>query len=408
MPTDWPTAPLAEVAALAVGKTPSTADPTFFKGHVPFVTPTDMDGRRTIDRTARTLSDAGARTIAGARAPRGALLVACIGAGLGKIAIAGLDLVHNQQICRVEVRPPHDPLYVYYQLRLRSAALRRAAGGSAQPIVNKAGLGRLPLAIAPPAEQRTIAAILGTFDERITVARHTATTLADLARALFETSLDHDPDHPLPPGWRRAALGELAALDKGLSYRGDGLDDHGVPLLGLGNFQPGGGFLAGHLKRYSGTWSERHVIKPGELLLAAVDLTQRRELLGAPLLAPDLGESPVLFSHHAYAVRPTATGEGWREFLYFTLLADRFRARAAAYASGTTVQALPRDAIIDHTIAVPPEVDRLSFARAAAPMLARIDHCRRHAEQLARLRDDLLPRLMSGAYTPAQLRASRE
>jgi type I restriction enzyme S subunit len=407
MPTDWPTAPLAEVAALAVGKTPPTADSTFFKGHVPFATSADMDGRRTIDRTARSLSDTGARTIAGARAPRGALLVTCIGAGLGKIAIAGVDLVHNQQICRVEVRPPHDPLYVYYQLRLRSAALRRAAGGSAQPIINKAGLGRLLLTIAPPAEQRAIAGILGTFDERIAVARQTAATLADLARALFETSLDHDPER-LPPGWRRATLGELAAFDKGLSYRGDGLDDLGAPLLGLGNFQPGGGFLAGHLKRYSGTWSKRHIIKPGELLLAAVDLTQRRELLGAPLLAPDLGESPVLFSHHAYAVRPTAPGEGWREFLYFTLLTGRFRTRAAAYASGTTVQALPRDAIIKHTIAVPPDADRVTFARATAPMLARIDHCRRHADQLARLRDELLPRLMSGAYTPAQLRAARE
>lgn len=407
MPTDWPTAPLADVAALAVGKTPPTADPTFFKGHVPFVTPSDMDGRRTICRTARTLSDAGARTIAGARAPRGALLVACIGAGLGKIAIAGVDVVHNQQICRVEVRPPHDPLYVYYQLRLCSAALRRAAGGSAQPIINKAGLGRQPLTVAPPAEQRAIAEILGTFDERIAIAQQTAATLAELARALFETSLDRDPDH-LPPGWRRAALGELATLDKGLSYRGGGLDDHGAPLLGLGNFQPGGGFLAGHLKRYSGTWSPRHVITPGELLLAAVDLTQRRELLGAPLLAPDLGESPVLFSHHAYAVRPTVPGEGWREFLYFTLLTARFRARAAAYASGTTVQALPRDAIIKHTIAVPPDADRITFARAAAPMLARIDHGRRHADQLARLRDELLPRLMSGAYTPAQLRAACE
>lgn len=404
MASEWPTAPLAELAALAVGKTPPTTAATCFNGPVPFVTPVDMDGRRTIDRTARTLTEAGARTIAGARAPRGALLVACIGTGLGKVAIAGVDAVHNQQICRVEVRPPHDPLYVYYHLRLRAGALRRAAGGSAQPIVNKAALGRLPIAVPPPGQQRSIGAILGAFDDRIAVARRTASTLAALARALFDARLARDPDAPLPPGWQRRTIGELAALDKGLSYRGGGLGDAGAPLLGLGNFQPGGGFAGDRLKRYSGTWSERHIVTPGELLLAAVDLTQRRELLGAPLLAPDLGESPVLFSHHAYAVRPTAPGPGWREFLYFALLADDFRARAAGFASGTAVLALPRDAILGHAVAVPPEAERLAFAGSVAPLLARIDHARRHLDALARLRDELLPQLMSGAYTPEQLR----
>jgi type I restriction enzyme S subunit len=406
MASDADTAPLAELAAIAVGKTPPTADPTFFEGHVPFVTPVDMDGRRTIERTVRTLSDAGARAIAGARAPRGALLVTCIGTGLGKVAIAGVDAVHNQQICRVEVRPPHDPLYVYYQLRLRSAALRRAAGGSAQPIINKAALGRLPMTVPPPAEQRSIGAILGAFDDRIAVADQSTATLADLARALFEETLGRDPDAPLPPGWERSTIGRLAVLDKGLSYRSGGLDERGAPLIGLGNFQPGGGFTAERLKRYSGTWSPRHVIAPGELLLAAVDLTQRRELLGAPLLAPDLGEAPVLFSHHAYAVRPTAPGEGWREFLYFTLLADRFRARAAGFAAGTAVLALPRDAILEHAVAVPPEPERVGFARIVAPILLRIDHARRHADALARMRDELLPRLMSGEYTLDQLRAA--
>lgn len=404
MASEWPTVPLAEVAALAVGKTPPTADATCFQGPVPFVTPADLDGRRTIDGTARTLSEAGARAVAGARAPRGALLVVCIGAGLGKVAIAGLDAVHNQQICRVEPRPPHDPLYLYYQLRHRAAALRRAAGGSAQPIVNKAALGRLPVAVPPPDQQRAIGAILGAFDDRIALAQRTAATLAELARALFDARLARDPDAPLPPGWQRRRVGELAALDKGLSYRGGDLGDRGAPLLGLGNFLPGGGFAGERLKRYSGTWSERHVTRPGELLLAAVDLTQRRELLGAPLWTPDLGESPVLFSHHTYAVRPTAPGEGWRELLYFTLLTDGFRARAAGYASGTAVLALPRDAILGHVVAVPPEAERVAFARQVAPMLARVDHCRRHQGALARLRDDLLPRLMSGAYAPDRLR----
>jgi type I restriction enzyme S subunit len=208
-------------------------------------------------------------------------------------------------------------------------------------------------------------------------------------------------------------VGQLVTLDKGLSYRGHLLGDVGRPLLNLGDF---GGRALDAPRRYAGRHLDRHLVAPGDLLLAASDLSQRRELLGTPLLAPALGgdddpaphgDRALLFSQHAYAVRLRVDGDGWREFLYFALRQPAFRARAAAFATGTTVLALPRDAVLDHALAVPPARLRAEFAAFARPLLERIELARRESRTLATMRDHALPDLISGTLTPPALGGPR-
>src|SRR5438132_4089436 len=97
-PGGWRHTTLDDLGRIVTGKTPPTRDATNFGGYIPFITPTDMDGRRTIDRTARGLTESGAATVPNARIPAGSVLVSCIGSDMGKAALAGRSSVTNQQI----------------------------------------------------------------------------------------------------------------------------------------------------------------------------------------------------------------------------------------------------------------------------------------------------------------------
>lgn len=420
MPEPRQVTTLGALATIVVGRTPRTADPANFGGPVPFITPVDIDGRRTIDRAIRHLSEPGARSVPAAHVPRGAVLVACIGSDVGKLALAGADAIINQQLAGIVPRPPHDNLYLYYHLRALRSDLRAAAGGSAQPHLGRAALARLALAWPEPAQQRAIARVLGALDDKIELNARLCITLTEIAATRFFqrfVAFDECPERvdselgPIPPGFTVVRLGQLVTLDKGLSYRGDRLGTLGRPIIGLGEFT-GRGLDAP--RRYAGPHLARHLAAPGDLLLAASDLSQRRELLGTPLLVPDLerdearlatthADRDVLFSQHAYAVRLRAPGAGWREFLYFALQQPAFRARAAAFATGTTVLALPRDAVLNHAVAAPPEPLRIEFAAFARPLLDRIEHARRQSRELAQLRDHLLPDLITGTRVPPVL-----
>lgn len=391
---------LGELGKIVIGGTPPADDPAHFGGPVPFITPADLDGRRTIAVTARTLTDLGARLVGAANVAAGSVLVTCIGADLGKAACAGVDAAINQQLAAITVDPPNCPRYVYYDLLARRRQLRAAGGGSAQPLLTKSGLARLPIVLPSPGNQRAIVEALGALDDKVELNHRLCATLAEIAGARFRAEFIDLAGGP-PRGWSRVRLGDLLDLDKGLSYRGDLLGDVGRRLLGLGEFSARPELDPSELpRRYAGRWRERHLVAAGDLLIANTDLTQRREILGAPLRVPDLGEGPLLFSHHAFAVRFRRGREDWRDFVYFTLLQPEFRARAAGYAAGTTVLSLPRDAVLDHAVALPPAELRAAFAEVTRPLLARIDHARHESRALAELRDHLLPALVSGALAP--------
>ena len=70
---------------------------------------------------------------------------------------------------------------------------------------------------------------------------------------------------PIPPEFSVMRLGQLVALDKGLSYRGRLLGDVGRPLLGLGEFAAR---TVTAPRRYTGRHLDRHLVDPGDLLLA--------------------------------------------------------------------------------------------------------------------------------------------
>ena len=195
MAGEWEDLTLGDLGRVVTGKTPLTAVEGNFGGQIPFVTPSDMDGRRTISTTARCLTETGAASVKGSKIPAGSVMVSCIGSDMGKAVIAGRDCVTNQQINSIVVDDRFSSEFVYYNLSTRKDEIRhQAAGGSAQPILNKGDFSRLEITLPPLAEQKAIAAVLGALDDKIELNRRMNATLEAMARALFQSwFIDFDP-----------------------------------------------------------------------------------------------------------------------------------------------------------------------------------------------------------------------
>jgi type I restriction enzyme S subunit len=195
MLADWQELTLGNLGRIVTGKTPPGSIPGAFGGDIPFVTPSDMDGRKIITTTDRYLTDTGGETIRGSRLPAGAVMISCIGSDMGKAAVAGRDCVTNQQINSIIVDDSFSGEFVYYNLSNRRHELRhQAAAGSAQPILNKGDFSRLEIKVPPLPEQKAIAAVLGALDDKIELNRRMNATLEALARTLFQSwFVDFDP-----------------------------------------------------------------------------------------------------------------------------------------------------------------------------------------------------------------------
>ncbi|MNF73448.1 Type I restriction modification DNA specificity domain protein [compost metagenome] len=293
--------------------------------------------------------------------------------------------------------------------------------------LNQATIGRLPIALPTRHEQTKVADLLEALDNRITLLRETNSTLEAIAQALFKSwFVDFDPVRAkaeglepegmdaataalfpdsfeeselglVPRGWTEVPLGQLCFFQKGCSYKGDGLsDDHGAYMFNLGCFNAPRIFAFEKVKRYTGEFRDKHRVSGGDLIIANTDMTQHRAILGRPLLVPD-GVSPSFVSHHVFkVVINNAYDTEIKHFLFFCFLQPSFRERAVGYATGTTVLALPKDALEQHLIRLPDHELIKTFADYCEPIFSSIQANEVQAKNLTQLRDTLLPRLISG------------
>ncbi|KSD29091.1 hypothetical protein CDC12_17530 [Pseudomonas aeruginosa] len=286
---------------------------------------------------------------------------------------------------------------------------------------------RLHITLPSIEHQREAAEILDGIEARITLLRETNATLDAIAQALFKSwFVDFDPVRAkveglqpesmdaataalfpdsfeeselgsVPKGWEVLPLRQLCAFQKGCSYKGDGLaDGEGAYMFNLGCFNKPRVYAFQKVKRYVGDYKPKHQVYPGDLIIANTDMTQQRDILGRPLLVPS-GMEPGFISHHVFKVEVGERfGNQIRDFLFFSFQQAVFRERAVGYATGTTVLALPRDALEEHCVVLPSQSLLMAFSDVVSPLLSTIHENEERATLLTQLRDTLLPRLISG------------
>ena len=318
----------------------------------------------------------------------------------------------------------NDPRFISYFLR--SLDFSRFSDKAAVPGLNRNHLHeetvRIPDAVA---EQRAIAHILGTLDDKIELNRRMNATLEAMAQALFRSwFVDFDPvrakmegrdtglpkdiadlfpdrlvDSELgdtPEGWESTRLDNVATITKGRSYRRGELVASDTALVTLKSFARGGGYRAEGLKSFGGVYKSEQVVQPGEVIVACTDVTQAAEVVGRSAVVGETSSFRTLVaSLDVLIVRPKNAAPG-RAFLYYVTGTEDFVAHALARTTGTTVLHLSKDAVASFTFALPPRSLIAQFGHCADSMRARIQVNASAVGLLADLRDTLLPKMVSG------------
>ncbi|MCY3820705.1 MAG: restriction endonuclease subunit S [Gammaproteobacteria bacterium] len=337
--------------------------------------------------------------------------------------------VFASYLVRLRAKPTFSGRYLAYYLKSEefSEYIRGVLGDkSAQPNASATTMTAAPLyAPRDKNEQSAIAHILGTLDDRIELNRRMNATLEAMARALFRSwFVDFDPvrakmegrdtglpkeiadlfpdrlvDSTLgdvPEGWDIGPLAEHFEAVKGVSYKGSGLGLDGTPLHNLNSIHEGGGYKYEGIKFYAGDHAERHVVRPGDVIVANTEQGHERLLIGFAAIVPNLYGGRGIYSHHVYRLRPRDTGRLSAAFLQLLLNSPRMHDLVSGYANGTTVNMLPMDAMQKPLVLVPPRALIEAFDGLAVEIEHRREHSVRESRALGVIRDALLPKLVSG------------
>jgi len=311
-------------------------------------------------------------------------------------------------------RSKADPRYVYWHLQYLYAS-----GQMDEHQVQHTGVARFQytkfaesqqIPLLAPDEQRAIAHVLGTLDDKIELNRRMNETLEAIARALFKSwFVDFDPVRAkvegcdpglpkpiadlfpdsfedselgeIPKGWVVRGLDEIARFLNGLALQKyPPKDGRSLPVIKIAQLRAGNTSGA---DAASVDLEPAYVVDDGDVLfswsgsLECVLWTGGRGALNQHLFKVTSAEFPK-----------------WFYFLWIHQHLTDFRHIAAGKA--TTMGHIQRHHLSDAKVMVPPG-DALEVAGdVLSPLINRIISTRIESRTLAALRDALLPKLISG------------
>lgn len=388
MTSTWTSTTLGAAGTWVSGGTPTTSNDSYWGGTIPWMSSKSLTDFRVRD-SERRLTELGAEN--GTRlVPEGTILMVVRGMSLKsefRMGITQRQVALSQDLKGLIPRADIDPAFLAYALQSRSDGVLdmvdEAGHGTGRLQTDR--LFSLALPLPPRSEQEAIAATLGALDDKIESNRRAIAKEMELAAAL------------LSRGEEQVRLGDVAQFDKGLSYKGAGLDDGStsgaLPLLNLANFTAGGSMNPNGTKYYTGIFKPKHRLSAWDLVIANTDLTQNREILGRGFLVPHSLDGS-LHTHHTSHLRFERRAE-LRLVTWAQLQLPAFRERAKGFATGTTVTALPSEAVLEFTISVPN--DLTSSLATARLLVERAWTLESETVRLETFRRSLLADLMSGA-----------
>ena len=164
IPEDWDISEVNQLGNIVTGTTPKTIVPEYYNGDYMFISPGDINNNKYVKKTQKHLSEKGltvSRIL-----PKNTVLVVCIGATIGKVAMTEAEIsTTNQQINAVIPNQKVNADYLYYALKYRSPYLPALAGRAAVPILNKSNFGRFLIPLPRLPEQKSIAHTLRTIQK---------------------------------------------------------------------------------------------------------------------------------------------------------------------------------------------------------------------------------------------------
>jgi len=237
LPEEWRMVRLEDVVTRAFGGgTPSTSNPDFWGGTIPWTTSAVIQNDDVeLCAFQRRITEEGLRNSSTSLAPKGSLLVGTR-VGVGKAAVATFDVAISQDLTALILDQHVDAYFVAYLLKSRwyQSWFENNKRGATIKGVPRQDLLKLPIPLPPLPEQRAIAHVLRTVQRAKEATEGVIAALKELKKSLMQHLFTYgtvavgaknfSPQQEteigsLPAHWRVVRLGEVVEKTKQIDPR---------------------------------------------------------------------------------------------------------------------------------------------------------------------------------------------
>ena len=282
-----------------------------------------------------------------------------------------------------------DPQFVYYTTTnpaFRNVAIKSMVGSSGRQRVQQSVLEELELPVPDLDEQKRIGTFLARLDEKIVLNNRINDNLQQQAQAIYHERFETVSPNDLPSDWRIVTLGEVATISNKsfnpLKEPETLLEHYSIPAFDEAKFPV--------FELSTSIKSNKFIIDVSCFMISKLNPTTKRVwkpycLTGNAVCSTEF----VVYK----AKDKTIT-----DFLYSVIDSSSFSDFMCSHVTGSTgsrQRTTPSDTL-SYELILPSEGELAEFQSLVSPMYAQIRINAIENDRLKRLRDSLLPKLMSG------------
>ncbi len=268
--------------------------------------------------------------------------------------------------------------------------------GATRNAITKVMLENLEIQLPPLPEQKAIASVLSSLDDKIDLLHQQNQTLEALAETLFRQWFIEEAKED----WEVLPLSEIAEVKNGKSFKSSDFTDNdfnSYEVVKMGHIERGGGLKLNPKKDFVSREMdvEKWILNKGDIIMAMTDMKDNVVILGVPAMI-DKDDHYVLNQRVARIYLKDNSKLISNYLLYIQLNNKDFIAELQTKANSGVQVNLSTEAIKESEILIPPIELQKEFGNKIIDLYSKIEINREQIQTLTQLRDTLLPKLMSG------------
>jgi len=385
--SDWKEFKLGEIAEINMGQSPESRYYNIKGEGLPF-----LQGNRTFG--LRHPSFDTYCTDPKKIAKRGEILFS-VRAPVGDINIATTEICIGRGLASLKSKFDNN-VYLFYLLHYIKREIINNESGTVFGSVNKIDLENIKVLIPDINEQNEIAEILSSLDDKIDILHRQNKTLEQIAETLFRQWFVEEAEE----GWEVEKLGEVAVVQNGYAFRSKDYvtyQEGHLEVLKMGHIAVGGGLRTNPKKDFVPREEKlkKWTLNKNDIIMGMTDMKDNVVILGVPAII-DKSEKYVLNQRVARIYLKTNEKLLNCYLLYIQLNNKDFISTLQSKANSGVQVNLSTEEIRNCEILIPPMELQKDMGNTIADLFMKKDNNLMQIRTLTKLRDSLLPKLMSG------------
>lgn len=284
-------------------------------------------------------------------------------------------------------------LSFYFNQESFKENIRMIAVGATMPSINTTILSEVEIVLPPLKEQKIIAEILTSLDDKIDLLHRQNKTLEQLVETLFRYWFVEKAEE----SWSEYRLEQFVETTNGFNHNISDLKEFGDYLLSMGSIINSYGIdLSATRFIKNDNIPSKYLCNVGDIIITTRDITQDAEILGSPAIIPSyLSNDKIYVGSNLYKLTINNNSIN-SNLIYWLLRSQSYREYVKGVATGTSILMLRKVDLMNFSFKLPKMEELKSYSDQLSNLQTKLDCNFSQIRTLTQMRNRILPKLING------------